>query len=439
VPLRTLHECVDLIARGELTSERLVADCLAAIDATESEIQAWASVDRERALADAKKMDDLRRSGFALGDLHGIPVGIKDNIDTADYLTCHGSSIYAANQPARDAAVIEKLREAGAVILGKTVCTEFAYMHPACTRNPHNSEYSPGGSSSGSAAAVSAGHVPLALGTQTNGSVIRPASFCGCYGFKPSAGVVPRRGVFQTSDTLDQLGVFALNAEDLALAADAIKGFDATDSHSQNFPRPRLRQGYLAEVPVPPNFAWIELPYADEFSSSMREGCAELVSELDAQVDKIPAPQTFKALLECHKRIYDYEIFRCLQHEREQHADELSDTVKAALERASEVSQADYTEALSIRTAAMDWFAEFFNDYDAVLTASALGEPPLFGESTGNPICCTIWTLCGLPAVSLPLLQGEAELPLGVQLVGAYNQDDRLMRTTRWLLDSLNQ
>jgi len=434
---RTVRECVQLISDGQLTSEQLITDCLQIIDTAEPQLGAWASLDREQALAHARDRDVARRRGSPLGALHGIPVGIKDIYDTADLPTERGSSIYAGRQPDAHAAAVEKLIEAGAVILGKTVSTELAYMHPAGTRNPHNLEYSPGGSSSGSAAAVAAGHVPLALGSQTGGSVIRPASFCGVYGFKPSRGIIPRRGVLQTSPSLDQMGVFARDAADLALLTDVIKGYDATDAASYLAPRPRMLDGYLAEAPIEPNFVWIDMPYADRYSENLRAGFEELLDAMGGSVERMPAPQSFAALTTCHKIIYDYEIYRCFTEQREQHWEQLSKTAQAAMEHAASVTDAAYQEALEIQRAADDWFEQFFHDYDAIVTPSATGEPPAYGDGTGDPICCVTWTLCGLPCVSLPLLAGHDSLPIGVQLVGSANGDDRLLRSTRWLLHHL--
>jgi Asp-tRNA(Asn)/Glu-tRNA(Gln) amidotransferase A subunit family amidase len=310
-------------------------------------------------------------------------------------------------------------------------------MHPAATRNPHDASRTPGGSSSGSAAAVAAGHVPLALGSQTGGSTIRPASFCGVYGFKPSRGIISRRGVLRTSPTLDQVGLFGADLGDTALLADALGGYDAADSSTYAAPRPRMLDGYLSEVPIEPNFVWIDLPYADRFSNAVVDGCDELVDALGRQVDRIPAPKSFAALIECHKVIYDYEIYRCLSDERERHWQDLSDTAREKLDAAAARSESDYHEAMNVLEAANEWFEQFFHDYDAVITPSAVGEAPLIEEGTGDPICCTIWTLCGLPCLSLPLLVGENDLPIGVQLVGSLNRDDRLLRTTRWLLNYL--
>ena len=434
----TVREYVRLVHEGAATSEQLVTDCLDAIDASEPAIGAWASIHREQALSQARMLDDSRRRGRPLGELHGIPVGIKDNFDTSDLPTERGSAIYAGRQPDADCRVVEKLREAGAVILGKTICTEFAWMHPAATRNPHNPAHSPGGSSSGSAAAVAAGQVALAVGSQTNGSVLRPASFCGIYGFKPSAGIISRRGVFETSPTLDQVGVFACDPGDAALLADVLGGYDAADAMSYLAPRPKMLPGYHAEVPIEPNFVWIELPYADRFSAATRLGCEELLDRLGAQIERIPAPESFSGLLECHKTIYDYEIFRCLNDEYTNHRELISDTAGAALEAARLRTREEYDAALAMLEAAKTWFERFFYDYDAILTPAALGEAPLLSDGTGDPVCSTIWTLCGLPCLSVPLLTGEGDLPIGVQLVGGRNEDDRLFRTTRWLLAYLN-
>ena len=433
----TARQCVELISNGSATSEDITRQCLKTIDETDANIKAWAHLDSTASIENAKELDQIRRRGEPLGSLHGLPVGVKDIFDTHDLPTECGSPIYAGHQPANDSAVAEKLKEAGALVLGKTVTTEFAFMHPSDTCNPHNTDYSPGGSSSGSAAAVAAGHVPLAIGTQTNGSVIRPASFCGVYGFKPSAGIISRRGALQTSDTLDQVGLFARDVGDIALLADALSGYDATDNASYVEPKPSMLQGYLAEVPAKPAIAWIDMPYAGQYSDDAAEGFEELIAELGNSVERIAAPQSFATLVTCHKVIHEYEISRCLKEEMDNNGDKISDTIKPVLIAAREHTDELYQEALEIRTASIQWFKEFFNDFDAILTPSALSEAPLMG-STGDPVCCTIWTLCGLPCISLPLLAGDNGLPIGVQLVGAFRQDDRLLRTTRNILEQLH-
>ena len=437
----TVRDFVKQITEGELTSVSLVGHCLDIVDQGDAEIGAWAFLDKDQALAQARERDSVRLHGLPVGELHGIPVGIKDIFDTADMPTQRGTSIFKGRQPDADCAVIERLKEAGAVIMGKTVTTEMAFMHPATTRNPHNAAHTPGGSSSGSAAAVAAGQVPLAVGSQTNGSVIRPASFCGVYGFKPSRGIVSRRGALETSNTLDQIGFFGRDIGDIALLADVVAGYDHLDTASYIEPKPKMLQGYLQDAPVDPVYAWIDMPYANRYSNDAAAGFEELLEMLGTKkVDRIPAPQSFSKLFTCHKIIHEYEILRRLEAECGNHMHQISDTVKPVLENARSYTDEQYQEALEIRLAADDWFKQFFNEYDAILSASALGEAPLISEEgTGDPVCCTVWTLCGLPSINLPLLTGETGLPLGVQLIGALNEDDRLMRTTRHFLADLHQ
>jgi len=270
IDTNTVAQCVEHIASGALTSAELVQHQFDVIEQTEANVQAWASLDKAQSLFHAATLDDLRRSGKPLGSLHGIPIGVKDIFDSADYPTEFGSPIYSGRQPTNDCRVIEKLKEAGALVMGKTVTTELAFMHPSATHNPHNLDYSPGGSSSGSAASVAAGQVPLAIGSQTNGSVIRPASFCGVYGYKPSLGIVSRRGVLETSPTLDQVGVFGRDLGDIAMLVDAISGYDHADSASYLAPKPLLHAGYLSEAPVPPTLAWIDMPYSAQYSLVIR-------------------------------------------------------------------------------------------------------------------------------------------------------------------------
>src|SRR5437899_1678194 len=254
-------EAAQKIRAGLLTSEELVAACLERIRATEPSVQAWTFLDEEHALAQARAADERKRSGEPIGALHGVPVGLKDIIDTADMPTENGTVLHRGRTPSNDAAVVKMLRAAGAVIMGKTVTTECAYFTPGKTRNPHDPEHTPGGSSSGSAAAVAAHMVPLALGSQTAGSVIRPAAFCGDYALKPTHGLIPRTGVLQLSRTLDHIGLFARSVEDLALLAEQLVGYDERDPDTR--PRARIAFGAVAmeEPPVPPMLAFVKTPH----------------------------------------------------------------------------------------------------------------------------------------------------------------------------------
>ena len=257
-------EAQRLLSEGKITALELTEACLDRIAAEEPRVHAWAYLDPELTRAQARRCDEARQLGRPQGPLHGVPVGIKDIIDTRDMPTENGTPLHAGRRPTRDAAVVERLRAAGAVILGKTVTTELAVYHPGKTRNPHDPERTPGGSSSGSAAAVAAGMVPLAVGSQTNGSVIRPASYCGVFAFKPSHGLISRFGVLAQSRPLDHIGVFARTLEDLALIADALIGFDARDRDTRLEAAPRLLEAVRQDWPLTPDLALVKSPVWDQ-------------------------------------------------------------------------------------------------------------------------------------------------------------------------------
>ncbi len=433
----TARQFFELMMQGATSSESVVQHCLETIERTDGQIKAWAHIDDEVALTQAKRLDRIRKKGLPVGTLHGIPVGIKDIFDTSDYPTERGTAAYAGRKTECDSAVVEKLKEAGAVILGKTVTTELASMHPSLTQNPRNVDYAPGGSSSGSAAAVAAGQVPLAIGSQTHGSVIRPASYCGIYGYKPTRGMISRRGMLSTSPHLDQVGVFALDLGDLALLGKVLGGYDATDSLSYLRPRPDTVHGYESAPPIEPIFAWFDLPYASRYGESLSAGIEELMAILGRQVDRMPAPRSFVGLIESLRRIYGYELYRSLQELNLLNSVHLSETLRSSIHEIEQITVEQYNDAMEAMKAADDWFVNFFNDYDAILTPSAPGIPPRYGTGTGDPCCSTIWTLAGLPCISMPMLVGEHGLPIGIQMVGASEQDDRLFRTSRWLLEHL--
>jgi Asp-tRNA(Asn)/Glu-tRNA(Gln) amidotransferase A subunit family amidase len=434
----TAIEAARQIRAGVISSQDLVSACIARIAETDDDIRAWRHFDPDKASADALARDELRRHGGALGALHGIPVGVKDIIDTDDMPTELGSPIHRGRAPQANAAVVDKLLEAGAVIMGKTMTTEFAFLHPADTANPHNPAHSPGGSSSGSAAAVAAGHVPLAIGSQTNGSTIRPASFCGVFGFKPTRGMISRRGLLETSRTLDQVGVFARSLEDAASLSDVLGGYDPADCMSFLRARPSSLTGARDEPPVEPNLVWFELPFADRLSPASREGLAEVLECLGARVKKFPSPRSFAGVVHHQQVIHEYEMARALQAEVDDHWDLISESLKPALQRGLARSDDEYAQALAMIETMKDFYTEVFNEYDAIVAPSAAGEAPLKEAGTGDPIFSTLWTFSGLPALSLPLLVGETGLPVGVQLVGGLEGDDKLLRTAAWFVRHLD-
>jgi Asp-tRNA(Asn)/Glu-tRNA(Gln) amidotransferase A subunit family amidase len=431
-------EAARMIRDGVLTSEELVQACLDRCRVVEPDIQAWAFLDEEFALEQARAADEWKRNGNPIGPLHGVPVGLKDIIDTADYPTEYGTVLYKGHTPRRDATVVSMLRAAGAVIMGKTVTTELATYAPGKTRNPHNLEHTPGGSSSGSAAAVAAGMVPLAVGTQTNGSVIRPAAFCGVFGFKPTFGLIPRHGILKQSRTLDQVGVFARTIEDVALITEQIVGYDERDPDTHPRSRIPLCEVAAEEPPIPPKLGFVKWPMWDRASDETKEAFGELIEHLGDRVEEIDEFPSAREALEWHRTIMEAEMAANFVYEWEKGRKRLSGSLREQLKRGRRVSAYDYQRALARIPLFIEGFAElFYTRYDAIITPSAPGTAPRGLDSTGDPSFCTIWTLCGMPALNLPLMRGMNGLPLGVQLVGARYADARLLRTARWLVGQM--
>ncbi len=432
-------EAQQAISAGRLSSEALVQSCLDQIAATDGVIKAWVHLDPDIALVQAREMDRIRKSGKATGALHGVPVGLKDIIDTRFMPTERGSSIFAGRTPETDANIVNRLREAGAVIMGKTKTTELAFVHPTDTTNPHEPTRSPGGSSSGSAAAVAACHVPLAVGSQTGGSVIRPASYCGIYGLKPTRGMISRSGVLQTSQSLDHLGTFGRTLDDAALLADVISGYDPRDPASFAHPRPAMLQGARASVPVEPDIAWFEFPFHDRLSADAREGLEAVIDLLGPRVERLPVSDTLTGLADVHITIHEYEFCQHLSEIIDTQWDQLSDDLQLVITRGRAITKAQYEDALTVKVSADEFFAKHFNDFDAILAPSAIGEAPILAEGTGDPVFCRMASLAGLPALTLPLLVGENDLPIGVQLIGGIEEDDRLLRTASWMQRTLSE
>ena len=434
--LITAVQAADAIRSGRQTSEALVQACLAQIG--DDPIRAWAWLDPDLALVQAREMDRIRKAGRATGPLHGVPVALKDIVDTRFAPTERGSPIFAGRRPERDACIVNRLREAGAVIMGKTKTTELAFVHPTDTVNPHDRTRTPGGSSSGSAAAVAAHHVPLAVGSQTGGSVIRPASYCGIYGFKPTRGLISRTGVLQTSESLDHLGGFARTLEDLALLTDVMGSYDPEDPASFARPRPRTVDGARAEPPVEPDIAFFEFPFHDMLDPDAREGMEAVIEALGPRVDRLPVAAALTGLIEVHITIHEYEFCRHLDEVITRHRGRLSPTLQPVVERGRQITAAQYEDALGVKASAEAFFEKHFHDYDAILAPSATGEPPpIASGGTGDPVFCRIPSLCGLPSLTLPILVGEHGLPIGVQLIGAVEQDDSLFRTAAWMQRAL--
>jgi len=433
----TAIEAAERIAGGELSAEDYIGACLHRIAATDDDLHAFVHLDPDLALAQARALDARQRGGEPLGPLHGVPVAIKDIFDTADYPTECGSPLLKGRQPLSDCTVVARLRAAGAVIIGKTVTTEFAYFHPGATRNPHDLERTPGGSSSGSAAAVAAGLVPLAIGSQTNGSVIRPAAFCGVVGVKPTHGTISRHGALILSKALDHVGVFARTLADAALILETLVGYDANDGDTRSLATPAFLETLLDEPPLPPRLAFVRTPVWDRADAETRVAFEALVAQLGDCVASVDLPDSYAAAWNDQRVIMATDMAHNFGALVARGGDASSKQLCDLLAEGAQTSALRYLAARDNADRYAAGIGEIFEDYDTILTPSAPGVAPR-GTATGNPMFNTLWTLTGLPAVSLPLLSGEGGMPLGAQLVGAAGDDARLLRTAHWLVNRLS-
>ncbi len=426
-------EAAKAIRDGQITSLELVESCLKRIEEFEPTVQAWAHIDPEYAREQAKAADKARYDGKPMGPLHGVPVGIKDIFDTHDFPTELGSPIHEGRRCRDDASAVALLRQAGAVILGKTVTTEFAVYAPGKTTNPHNAGHTPGGSSSGSAAAVAAFMVPLALGSQTNGSTIRPASYCGVVGYKPSFGLIPRTGALKQSPPLDQVGVFARSAVDAGLMAETMMHVDGLDTHMTGTAKPGLYDAAFADPPMPPRFAFLQGPAWDQADEGTKDAFAELADALGERCEAVEIASVYDEVFEWHRRVMEADLAKNFAEDFARAPEKFSPQLTEMVERGQKVLAMDYNLGIDRISLFERGFDELFADYDVIVTPATAGEAPAGLDATGSPAFCTLWTFTGLPAMTLPLMSGENGLPLGVQLVGKKNDDARLIRTAAWL------
>ena len=434
-----VKEIVHGLREGRFSGEELVRQSLARIANRDPKIGAWVWLDPDQALEKARAADRQLRAG-SQGALTGVPFGIKDIIDIRGVPTRMGSPIFEDYNPSISARVVRRLEEAGAVMLGKTVTAELAYLAPGKTRNPWNPAHTPGGSSSGSAAAVAARFVPAALGTQTNGSVIRPAAYCGVVGYKPSAGLISRSGILKFSQTLDQVGVFARAVADAAVVASILIGHAPDDPDSlSDF---ALVPQDLDPKPLfqPPRLAALRSPVWQLADSDQQENFTQNVATLrraGAAIDPVVLPDAFARAHEVHRTIMHYEGARSFAALQEQHRDRLSAEINRLIDEGRTISEASYHAALESRTRLQDELTEFLRRYDVFLTPPATGEAPATLETTGDPAFCTLWTLCGAPALTIPAGLGAHGMPLGLQLVGGHLQDARLLQVAQWCAEQI--
>ena len=423
-------EAAGKIRSGEISSEELVRACLDRIEQQEPTVHAWRFLDPELALVQARRCD----ASETRSPLHGVPVAVKDQFDTADMPTGYGSPIYEGHRPVADAGSVARLREAGAVILGKTKLTEFALYHPTDTTNPLDPARTPGGSSSGSAAAVADFMVPVATGTQTVGSIIRPASYCGIFGYKPTFGSISRSGVLPLCASLDHVGLFARTVEDLELFTKVITG---THPHH---PSIRTAQPTNFDLRHPdefehPRIAFVRTPQWPELDVSIRTRLEKAVTQLGeagAVVDETSLPGKFGGLVEAQNTILEVELSCALSYEFENYPDRISDLLRGVIEQGNSIGMERYLEAQKLAAECRWESIQLFHDHDVLLAPSVRGEAPVGLESTGDPLFCRMWTLLGLPCVSLPGIHGPDGLPLGAQIIGPMYGDGLTLSVAAW-------
>jgi amidase len=423
IPLNRVSatELLRLIALGDASAEVVTRSFVDAIAEREAEVQAFAWFDAARALALAAELDRAPRRG----PLHGLPVAVKDNIDTADLPTSYGSPIYDGHQPPVDAACVALLADAGAYVLGKTVLAEMANFTSGPTRNPHAPEHTPGGSSSGSAAAVAAHFAPLALGTQTAGSVIRPAAFCGVVGYKPSPRMIPRTGVKPNSDTLDDVGLFARSVEDAALFAATL----AAKPTWQELPA----QGLAAAAPTVGITATSQRALAAPSMLAALETAAQRLSQRSVRLTEVTWPFVFDGLFEAQRVVQTYETARALAPEFAYRREQLSVRLAELIEQGRALATADYAAALQLARACTAAIESLFGAADVLVAPSAPGEAPKGLVSTGDPVFNRPWQLLGCPMLNLPFGRGETGLPLGLSVIARPGDDARLFIAAAWI------
>ena len=414
----TACAALEELRAGRLTAEALMRACLERIAEREALVQAFAHLDPELALAEARRRDATGARGL----LHGLPLGVKDIIDTGDLPTAYGSRVYPGNRPAQDAACVALARAAGAVVLGKTVTAEFAFRAPGPTTNPHDPAHTPGGSSSGSAAAVADFMLPVAFGTQTGGSIIRPASFCGVVGYKPSLGTINRAGVKPLADSFDTVGLFARSVADVALVTAVLAG-DEPARHRVEPARP-ARIG-LCRTP-----SW---PKAGPAARNVLEASADRLTRAGVRVEELELPAAFADLNRHHSIVLRFEAFRALAYERAVHAERLAPDTLQELEAGSRIPRRDYLAAKTWIAECRRSVAQVFEAADLLLAPSAPGEAPRGLESTGDASFNRLWTGLLVPCLNLPASAGPNGLPVGVQTVGARNDDARLLAWSAWI------
>tara|TARA_A100001011_G_C14308261_1_gene844268 strand:- start:2198 stop:3529 length:1332 start_codon:yes stop_codon:yes gene_type:complete len=427
------NELVEKLKSGEISCLEACKAYINRINKFEKEVKAWAYIDKKTILEKAEEKDEFRKSGKPLGPLHGLPIGVKDIIGTEDMPTECGTSLRKGMPESSDAEVVNLLKISGAIIMGKTVTTELAYFDPGKTTNPHDKTRTPGGSSSGSAAAVAAFMSPLTIGSQTKGSIIRPASYCGVVGYKPSFGLISRNGVLKQSSKLDHIGVFGKNVLDVALLAKSLIKKDLYDKDTLHYSAENMLDECRKGPHFEPKFIFYKTKNWKNIDKVSQKAFEFLIKKFKKNIEIFDEPSYFKEIHLHHQVIHETDMANSFQKFYKDSKKKLGKKLIEAIERGMTYSANQYTEAVDFMEQSYRSYSEVFEDYHGILTPCSTGVADKGLKSTGSPEFCTIWTYMGLPSISLPLLTGQNNLPLGVQLVGDKLDDLRFLGTANWL------
>jgi len=427
------NELVTKMRSGNISSVEACKAYLERIKKYEKDVKAWSFLDKKILLEKAEEADEYRKSGKPIGPLHGLPIAIKDIIATYDMPTECGSVLRKGISGAADAEVVNLIKSAGAIVMGKTVTTEFAYFDPGKTTNPHDYTRTPGGSSSGSAAVVAAHMAPLAIGTQTNGSVTRPASYCGVVGYKPSFGLISRTGILKQSLKLDQVGVFGKTVEDVALLAKALIKKDILDEDTIHYAADEMLEVCKNGPIFEPKFIFYKTSSWKKISKESQKAFEFLLMEFKNNIEVFDEPSYFKDIPKYHQIIHETDMANSFQDFYKKSKKKMGKKLVTAIERGLKYSAKDYVDAVDFIKQSYKSYSEVFEDYYGVITPASTGVADKGLLHTGSPEFSTIWTYMGLPTISLPLLSGENNLPLGVQLVGDKLDDLRFLASANWL------
>ena len=434
----TASEAQAAIRAGDLKSRQLIDDCLDQAQQRDDDVGAWIYLNPEMARAAADEADRIISAGEAIGPLHGIPVGLKDIIDTKDMPTEQGSDLFKGRRPVTDSTMTRLLRDAGAIIMGKTVTTEYALTAAGKTRNPHNPDHTPGGSSSGSAAAVADQQIPLSIGSQTGGSMIRPASFCGVHGFKPTFGTISRAGMHPLARPLDHPGIYARSLEDIALMGDVLMSKDPLDLDMRGHPKANLVEAVSkGAVETPPRIAFVKGPMWEAAEPYMDALFKDIVTKLGSTAREVEMAGIFDDALDCHSTIMLANIVANLGDYIRDTPDKVHKETIRRVAQGNGIVAEDYVKAIEFSDTVDAAVDHMFEHCDVIITPAAPGEAPKHVEGTGNAIFQKLWTLTGVPTLTLPKLQGPNGLPIGIQVIGRFGQDAALFRNAMWIENAL--